>query len=58
MKSAARSPIIITDALVLPPMTDGITEASATRSLSMPGTRSACAPVSTVRFGRPAARSR
>ena len=40
MKSAARSPIIRLGALVLPEMTAGMTDASATLSPSIPCTRS------------------
>lgn len=40
MKSAARSPIITHGALVLPPITLGITEASAMRRPSIPFSRS------------------
>ncbi len=40
MKSDARSPIIRLGALVLPEVTTGMTDASATLSLSSPCTRS------------------
>ena len=40
IRSAARSAIMITGALVLPRVTCGITEASTTRKLSNPSTRS------------------
>src|SRR4029077_579840 len=42
IKSLAFSAIMTTAALVLPPMMDGNTEASAMRRLSRPTTRSAC----------------
>ncbi|CEJ18001.1 hypothetical transmembrane protein [Ralstonia solanacearum IPO1609] len=53
IRSAARSAIMMTGALVLPPMSVGITDASITRSPSMPRTRSSGSTTAAVSSAPP-----
>ncbi len=53
IQSAARSAIMIVGALVLPPISVGITEASTTRRFSMPCTRSRGSTTAPASLGAP-----